>query len=74
MLLEQVAEVENRCLVRHWLAAPIDARKAPQHERLIQRVLDRRVRQRELGLQTIDPQHDVETNRLTPHLALRAVR
>ncbi len=49
VLLQQMAEVQDRGLVRRQSTAQIDARKAPQHRRFIQRVLYRQFREREPG-------------------------
>ena len=42
VLLQQVAELANRGLVRHRLTAEIDAGKLPHRSRVIQRLLHRR--------------------------------
>ena len=39
VLLQQVAELANRGLVRHWLTAEIDTGKLPHRSRVIQRLL-----------------------------------
>jgi len=44
MFFEQVAEVENRRLIRHRCTAQIDAGEAPQHRGFVQRILNRGVR------------------------------
>ena len=74
VLFQQMAEVQDRRLVRRRGAAQIDARKAAQHRRFVQSVFHAGVRQREPLLQKVNPKHDVQSYRLTAHLALRVVR
>ena len=55
---QQVTEVQDRRLVRHRLAAKVNANKAAHRNRLIQRLLRRRIRQIEPLLQKVQPQID----------------
>jgi hypothetical protein len=48
VLLEQVAEAAHRRLVGHRLAAEVDADKTPHRQRIVKRLLHRRVRQVEI--------------------------
>src|SRR6516165_5573027 len=50
----------NRRLIRHRLAAEVDASKTPHRLRIIKRLFDRRVRQIEPVLQEIDAQHPLD--------------
>jgi hypothetical protein len=45
VLLEQMAKAAHCCLIRHRFAAEIDADKIAHRRRIIERLLDRRVRQ-----------------------------
>ena len=60
---EQMAEATHRGLVRHPLAAEIDADKTAHRRRIIERLLYRRVRQIEPLLQEVDAQHPLDPNR-----------
>lgn len=70
VLFQQMAEVKNGRLIRNRGAAQIDAGKAAQHRRFVQRIFHARVRKSEPLLQEIYPEHDVEPHRLTARLAL----
>src|SRR6516162_3886696 len=58
-----MAEATHRGLVRHPLAAEIDADKTAHRRRIIERLLYRRVRQIEPLLQEVDAQHPLDPNR-----------
>jgi hypothetical protein len=72
--LEQVAEAAHRRLVRHRLAAEVDPDKAPHRRRIVERLLDRRVRQIEPLLQKIDAQHPLDPDRRPAIARLRIER
>jgi hypothetical protein len=74
MLFQQVAKTQNRVLVVVGGAAQVNARKTPQHGRLIQRILGARIGEIKPLLQKVDAQHDRKTNRLTAVAGLRVVR
>ncbi len=61
--LQQVTEVQDRRLVRHRLATEVDADEPPHGQRVIQRLLRRRVRQIEPVLQEVHPQHPLQPDR-----------
>ncbi len=63
VLLEQMAETAHRRLVGHRLAAQVDADEAPHRKRVIQRLLDRRIRQVEPVLDKVDAQHPLQADR-----------
>src|SRR6516165_5296852 len=65
VLFEQMAEATHRGLVRHRFATQIDADKTPHRQRIIERLLHRRVRQIEPLLQKIDAQHPFHPDRWT---------
>src|SRR5215469_17691768 len=58
-----MAEAAHRRLVRHRLAAQIDADKTAHRRRIVERLLHRRVRQVEPLLQEVDAQHPLGPNR-----------
>src|SRR5258708_30861761 len=62
-LLEQMAETAHVGLVGHRLAAQVDADEAPHRKRVIQRLLDRRIRQVEPVLDKVDAQHPLQADR-----------
>src|SRR6516164_4615138 len=63
MLFQQMAEAAHCRLVRHRLAAEIDADKIAHRHRIVERLFHRRVRQVEPLLQKIDAQHPFDPNR-----------
>src|SRR5262249_51909929 len=58
---QQMAEAAHRRLVGHRLAAEIDADKTAHRQRIVERLLHRRVRQLEPLLQEVDAQHPLDT-------------
>src|SRR5215471_2451484 len=63
VLFEQMAEAAHRRLIRHRLAAEVDANKTPHRPRIVKRFFHRRVRQIEPLLQKVDPQHSFHPDR-----------
>src|SRR5215471_12161132 len=63
MRLEQMTEAAHRGLVRRRLATEIDPDKTPHRQRIVKRLLHRRVRQIEPLLQEIDAQHPLDPDR-----------
>jgi hypothetical protein len=61
-----MAEAAHRGLVGHRLAAEIDAGKTPHRQRIVERLLHRRVRQVEPLLQEIEAQHPLDPDRRPP--------
>src|SRR6516165_7262007 len=61
--LQQMAEAAYRRFVRHWLAAEINADEIAHHQRIVECLFHRRVRQVEPLLQEIDPQHPLHPDR-----------
>src|SRR5271163_3662339 len=61
--LQQMAEAAHRRLVRHWLAAEINADEIAHRQRIVEDLFHRRVRQVEPLLQEIDPQHPLHPDR-----------
>ena len=59
-------ELADRRLVRHRLAAQINALKLPHGTRVVQCLFDRRIRQGEPLLETMPPQHAFDPDRRTP--------
>ena len=43
VLFEKVTEAAHRSLIRHWLAAQVDAYKPPHRRRIVKCLFDRRV-------------------------------
>jgi hypothetical protein len=74
VLLQQMPEAANRGLVRHRLAAQVDADEAAHRRRIIERFLDRRVGQVEPLLQEVDAQHPLDPDRRTAVAGLRIKR
>jgi hypothetical protein len=74
VFLEQVAEAAHRRLVRHRLAAKVDANKTPHRRRIVQRLFHRRIRQIEPVLQEIDAQHPLDPDRRAAIARLRIDR
>src|SRR5215472_7205209 len=72
--LEQVAESTHRGLIRHRLAAEVDADKTPHRLRIVKRLFDRRVRQIEPVLHEIDAQHPLDPDRRAAIARLRIDR
>src|SRR6516165_11180047 len=68
--LQQMAEAAYRRFVRHWLAAEINADEIAHHQRIVECLFHRRVRQVELLLQEIDPQHPLHPDRRDGHCRL----
>src|SRR5271167_3600534 len=69
-----MAEVEYRGLVRDRFHRQIDAGKAAQGLAVVERILQRRVRQPVPLLQKVDPQHPLQPDRRPAALALRVER
>ena len=64
--LQQMAELADRRLVRHRLAAQVDADELAHRTRIVQRFLDRRIGQVEAVLQAVDAQHPLQSHRRAP--------
>jgi len=73
VLLEQVAELEDRRLVGHRVVGQVEPRKAAHRLDLVERIFHRRIRQRVPLLHEVDPQHRRERHRRTPAPARRRV-
>jgi hypothetical protein len=69
-----VTKAAHRGLVRHRLAPEIDPDKAPQRQRIVQRLLYRWVRQLEPLLQEIEAQHPLHPDRRAAVARLRIER
>ena len=65
MLLEKLAEIQNGGLVGVRGATQIDADKAAQRGRLVERILGARIGEVEPMLQNVNAQHDRHADRLT---------
>jgi len=63
MLLEQMAELQDRRLVGHGVIGQFEPRKATHRLDLVQRILHRRIRQRVPLLHEVDPQHRRQRHR-----------
>ena len=63
MLLEQVAELEDRLFVGHRVVGQVEPRKAAHRLGFVERVFQRRIRQRVPMLHEVDPQHRREWRR-----------
>jgi hypothetical protein len=63
---QQMPKLADRRLVRHGLATQINAHKLPHGVRVVQRLFDRRIRQVEARLQTMQPQPTFDSDRWTP--------
>src|SRR6478735_9394773 len=74
VLLDQVTKAAHRRLVRHRLAAEIDPDKAAHRRRIVERLLDRRIRQIEPLLQEINTQHPLDPDRRAAIARLRIER
>ena len=74
MLLQQVAEAQNRSLVRSGGHAQINASEAAKRGRIIKGLFHAGVRQAEPLLQEISPQHDREAHWLPSVARLGIVR
>ena len=74
VLLEQVAEAQDRRLVGHHVVPELDAGEPPHRLAVVDRVLGLRVGEIEPLLQEVDPQHLLEPQRLPPLPGLRIVR
>src|SRR6516164_7123517 len=61
--LQQMAEAAHRGLVRHWLAAEINADEIAHRQRIVECLFHRRIRQVEPLLQEIDAQHPLHPDR-----------
>ena len=72
--LQPVAEVQHRRRVGHRVQRQIDAGKAAQGLAVVQRILQRFIRQPVPLLQEVDAQHPLQPDRLAPALALRIER
>ena len=72
--LQPMAEVKHRRRVRHRVHRQIDAGKAAQGLAVVQRILQRLVRQPVPLLQEVDAQHQLQRDRLAAALALRVER
>src|SRR5438445_7348407 len=64
VLLQQVAEAQNRTLVRHHLVAQLNPRETPHRLAVVDRIFGLWVRQIEPLLQEINPQHLLQSQRL----------
>jgi hypothetical protein len=62
---QQMPKLADRRLIRHGLAAQINAHKLPHGMRVVQRLFDCRIRQVEPLLQTMQPQHAFDPHRWT---------
>ena len=63
LALQKVAKEKNRRLVGRGLAAQIDPHEAAHRNRVVERLLDRRVREIEPPLQEVDAQHSLQPDR-----------
>ena len=63
MLLEQVAELEDRRLVGHRVVDQVQPRKAAHRLDPVERIFQRRIRRRVPMLHEVDPQHRRERRR-----------
>ena len=72
---QQVRELAHRGLVRRAFNAQIDASETAHRHRVVQGLLNRRVRQVEPELQEVDPQHPLKWDRrsttVLAHLRIR---
>src|SRR5258708_20960351 len=64
--LQQMAEPADAGLVRRRRTAKINAHKAPQRSRIIERLFYTWIRQLKPLLHEVRPQHDPETHQTTP--------
>ncbi len=74
VLLEQVAEITDRGLVRHRFRAQVNPRELAQDRRVIERLFRGWVRQVEPLLQEINPQHLLQFFRPSPIARLGIVQ
>jgi hypothetical protein len=74
MLLQQVPEPQDGCLIRRGSDAKIHADESAHRSGLIQQLLHTRVRQVEPLLHKVPPQHDRKTHWLPSVACLRIVR
>ena len=73
MLLEQVAELEDRRLVGHRVVGEVQTGKAAHRLDLVECIFHRRIRQRVPLLHEVDPQHCRQRHRRTATPARRRV-
>src|SRR3984893_8510550 len=74
VLLQQVAEAQNRTLVRHHLVAQLNPRETPHRLAVVDRIFGLWVRQIEPLLQEINPQHLLQSQRLATLAGFGVVR
>src|SRR5258705_2419838 len=74
VLLQQVAEAQNRTLVRHHLVAQLNPRETPHRLAVVDRLFGLWVRQIEPLLQEINPQHLLQSQRLATLAGFGVVR
>jgi hypothetical protein len=72
--LQQMAEPADAGLVRRRSTAKINAHKAPQPSRIIERLFYTWVRQVKPLLHEVSPQHDPQTHPTPPVTRLRVMR
>jgi hypothetical protein len=68
--LQQMPELAHRRLVRCAFDPEIDTDEPAHRHRVVERFLNRRVRQVEPQLQEVDPQHPLQRNRWPPPVSL----
>ena len=76
VLFKKVTELADRGLIRRCLSSQVNAHKAAHRIHVVKRFLNRRIRQVEPQLQTINPQHPLQRNRrpATLFAQLRVIR
>src|ERR1700682_5143322 len=74
VLLQQVAEAQNRTLVRHHLVAQLNPPKTPHRLAVVDRIFGLWVRQIEPLLQEVNPQHLLQSQRLATLAGFGVVR
>jgi len=74
VLLQQMAEAADGCLVRRRSHAQVYTHEPPQRGRFVQRLFHPGIRQVEPLLNKVRPQHDREAHRLPSVARLRVVR
>jgi len=74
VLLQQMAEAQNRTLVRHHLVAQLNPRETPHRLAVVDRIFGLWVRQIEPLLQEVSPQFLLQSQRLATLAGLAIVR
>ena len=73
VLLEEMAKIQDRGLIRNPLRDHIYPRKAPETGSINQHLLHQRIRDREPLLQQVNPQHHLQRERRPTSLGRRLV-